>query len=80
MDALKDLLPKNRPSKPPQLAALQAYVAKNYNQRVSTSVSRLGYTLTVPNAPLATTLQMEMPKLIVACNLDKKLFIRIGQF
>lgn len=78
MDSVADLLQGKQPNEPPQLKALRAYVKENHGVDVVASVSSTGYTIAVPNAPLASILRMEMPQINVACNLDKKLFIRIS--
>jgi hypothetical protein len=80
MDNLGDLLQAKKPQEPPQLQALKQYVMTHHNQESKAAQSTLGYSLTVPNASLASTLHMEVPKIIQECNLDKKLFIRIGHF
>ena len=80
MDSMQDLLNSKKPQEPPQISAMKDYVFENHNQVVKCSVSQFGYTMTVPNASLASTLHMETPKIIACCNLDKKLFIRIGHF
>ena len=80
MDNISDLLKAKKPDEPPQLQALKAYVLENHNEVIKCSVSQSGYSISVPNASLASTLHMETPKIIEACNLNKKLFIRIGHF
>jgi hypothetical protein len=80
MDSMKDLLSAKRPSEPAQLQAMKDYVLSKHNEVVRCSVSQFGYTLIAPNASLASTLHMETPTIILECNLDKKLFIRIGHF
>jgi len=80
MDSIADLMKAKKPNEPPQLQAMKDYVNSKHNEVVKCSVSQFGYTLIVPNASLATTLHMETPKIIQECNLDKKLFIRIGHF
>ncbi len=78
MDTIKDLLKDKTPQEPPQLSALKEYAKTKHRVDIKASVSYYGYTIVVPSAPLASTLQMELPKIIEQCNLDKKLFIRIG--
>ena len=78
MDALQDLLASKKPNEPPQLAALRNYVRSHHDQPAATGITHLGYTLTVSTAPLASVLQMEMQQIRTECDLDKKLFIRIG--
>ncbi len=80
MDSLSELLKSNRPAEPPQIKALKEYVKKFHDEPAQARVGQLGYSLTVPNSSLASNLQMEMPKIVEYCNLDKKLFIRIGHF
>lgn len=77
MESLANLLHINSPQEPPQLNALRAYVKDNHDMDVTVSISATGYYLSVPSAPLASVLQMEIPQIKAACNLDKKLFIRI---
>lgn len=78
MDSLSDLLKSKSPQEPPQIIALKKYVANNHGIDIDASVSQNGYTISVPNAPLASILRMELPKIQSECNLDKKLFIRIS--
>ncbi len=80
MDSLEDLLKSKKPQEPPQITALKKYVEVHHGEKSQVAVTHLGYSLTVPNASLASTLHMEVPKIILECNLDKKLFIRIGHF
>jgi len=77
---MEDLLKAKKPTEPPQLQAMKDYVFSKHNEIVKCSVSQFGYILIVPNASLASTLHMESPQIIAVCNLDKKLFIRIGHF
>jgi len=80
MDSIADLMQAKKPNEPPQLQALKDYASKHHNIVIKCSVSQFGYQLIVPNASLATTRHMETPKIIEECQLDKKLFIRIGHF
>jgi folate-binding Fe-S cluster repair protein YgfZ len=77
---MSDLLKTKKPQEPPQIHALKAYVLEHHNQVIQCSMSNSGYSISVPNASLASTLHMETPKIIKECNLDKKLFIRIAHF
>jgi hypothetical protein len=78
MDSIGNVLQGLQPKEPPQLQALRSYVRERHGVAVAVSISTFGYTLTVPNAPLASTLRMELPQIKAVCQLDKKLFIRIG--
>lgn len=80
MDSIADLLPNSAPNEPPQVEMLKNYIQQKFNSKSKVSVSSTGYSVTVPNAPLATALRMDMPNVIKSCSLDKKLFIRIGHF
>lgn len=80
MDSIADLMKAKKPDEPPQLQAMKDYVQKYHNAVIKCSVSQFGFTLTAPNASLASTLHMETPRIIEECQLDKKLFIRIGHF
>jgi hypothetical protein len=77
VEEIKDLLSSRSPE-PPQLKALRDYVKNNHDTVAKASVSQLGYSISVSSAPLASDLRMEIPKIVKECNLDKKLFIRIG--
>lgn len=80
MDNISDLLKAKKPEEPPQIKALKSYVLLHHKEIIQCSVSQSGYSISVPNASLASTLHMETPKIIKECNLDRKLFIRIGHF
>jgi hypothetical protein len=80
MENISDLLQAKKPQEPPQLLALKAYVLEHHSEVIQCSMSQTAYTISVPNASLASTLHMETPKIIEHCNLDKKLFIRISHF
>jgi hypothetical protein len=78
MDSLADLIINRQPQEPPELKALRDYVKVNHDSVAKVAVTKMGYSLTVDNAALASNLRMEVPKIRVACGLNKKLFIRIG--
>ena len=77
MDSISDVLKQSKPNVPPQIEALKQYVLHNHGVSVTASATTRGYVVSVPTAPLATILHMEMPQITSQCNLDKKLFIRI---
>lgn len=80
MESIASTIQKRPRDEPPQLEALRSYVMVHHETHVQTAVSAMGYSITVPNAQLATILRMELPQIQAACLLDKKLFIRIGYF
>lgn len=79
MDSIGDML-KNRqtPSEPEDSRLLKAYVLKHYDTPVQVVLSDFHLTLVVPNAALAGTLRMELPRMITECKITKKLHIRIS--
>lgn len=78
MDSLSDILKQSRPQEPPQIQALKQYVFDKHGITITASATQRGYIISVPSAPLATILRMELPQIEAKCNLDKKLFIRIS--
>ena len=78
MDSLKDLLKSSKPEEPKQVRLLKEYVSKFHGEKAQVRVTSSGYNLTISSAPLASILHMETPKIVEYCELDKKLFIRIG--
>ncbi len=79
MDSIGDML-KNRqlPSEPEGSQLLKAYVLKHYDTPVQVVLSDYHLTLVVPNAALAGTLRMELPRMMAECKITKKLHIRIS--
>ncbi|HEY5550088.1 MAG TPA: hypothetical protein VIK37_02735 [Candidatus Saccharimonadales bacterium] len=77
MESLQDILAAKQLTPPDEIGSIKDYVKRNYSSSCSVKMSRGTFILSVPNAALAATLQLERQKLIEACNLkDKKLFIR----
>ena len=79
MESLEDMLAKrSAPQEPEESRLLREYVQTKYN--VSTQVMSGPHTITlvVPNASLASTLRLEMPTMMQACRITKKLHIRIS--
>ena len=79
MESLADML-KNRniPVEPEESRLLKAYVKEHYHVVPKVVLSEFHLTLVVPNAALAGTLRLELPRMITACKITKKLHIRIS--
>lgn len=80
MNSIEELIKSRTPQEPHQLQAIKKYVMTHHGEEIKCTITQRGYSITVANASLASTLQMETPKIIETCQLDKKLFIRIGHF
>ena len=79
MDSLGDVLNhKKLPNEPEEVRLLKAYVLKRYQVVPSVLSAEHHITLVVPHAALASMLQLEITALATACNITKKLYIRIG--
>ena len=79
MDSLGDML-KNRavPQEPEDSRLLKAYVKEHYQVVPHVVLSEFHLTLVVPNAALAGTLRLELPRILKECHITKKLHIRIA--
>lgn len=64
---------------PDELKALSDYVKRNYKSPSRVRAEKDVVILSVPSSALAGALQMEKQNIIKACNLKKRLVIRIGR-
>lgn len=79
MDSIADMLKsRNVPQEPEESRLLKAYVHKYYQIMPHVVLTEFHLTLVVPNAALAGTLRLELPRMISECNITKKLHIRIA--
>lgn len=79
MDSIADLLKgRSTPHEPEDSRLLKAYVLEHYKTPVQVVLSDHHLTLVVPSAALAGTLRMELPRMIAACKVTRKLHIRIS--
>ena len=79
MESIGDMLKhRQMPSEPDDSRLLKAYVLKYYDTPVQVVLSDFHLTLVVPNAALAGTLRMELPRMMIECRITKKLHIRIS--
>ena len=77
VESLRDILRSKKFVRPDEISSIKDYVRRNYKSNCSVKLSRGTVIVSVPNAALAATLQLERQKIIEACNLkDKKLVIR----
>ena len=79
MDSIGDMLQRRQiPQEPEESRLLKSYVLKHYDTPVQVVISDYHLTLVVPNAALAGTLRMELPRMLTECKITKKLHIRIS--
>ena len=79
MDSLSDMLAmRSSPQEPEESRLLKDYVNNKYKVIPQIVISPHHLTLVVPNAALAGTLRMELPSILAACRVTKKLHIRIS--
>ncbi len=78
MDSLQSILADKNFTPPDELAAVKDYVKRIYDSPCSVWVKGDSLILSVRNSALSGTIFLERGKLIRACNLNKKLVIRVG--
>lgn len=67
-------------SPPNEIEVIKDYIKRVYKNRCYVKLQRGALIVSVPNAALAATIQLERQRLIASCNLkDKKLVIRNGK-
>ncbi|HET7827702.1 MAG TPA: hypothetical protein VFK97_02440 [Candidatus Saccharimonadales bacterium] len=79
MDSLQDILGKKNFRPPDEIASVKDYIQRRYKSPSRVRVERGMVIVRVPSSGLAATLQLEQNRLIEACNLKKKLIIRVGR-
>ena len=79
MDSIQEILGQKSFKAPDELKALSDYVKRNYKSTSRVRAEKDVVILSVPSSALAGTLQMEKQNIIKACNLKKRLVIRIGR-
>jgi hypothetical protein len=78
MDSLNDILGRKDFTEPPEMAAIQAYVQREFQVSAGVLVRERDIIITVPNAALANTLRLRGRALRQACQTDKRLVFRIN--
>lgn len=78
MDSLNDILRRYETPQQPELIALKRYVDEYYHTPISAAINGNTIVVTVPSAALANTLRLQVNKIKVACQLEKRLIFRIG--
>lgn len=78
MDSLLDILSNKDFSMPDEVTAIKTYVASEYNQDVSVSVSQNEIIISSRSAGLISSLRLNGPALAKAANTTKKLRFRVG--
>jgi len=78
MDSLQDLLSAYIPRQPDEVAAIKAYILKQFNSPAMVGIQRETIVITVASASLANALRLRLPALQAAANTAKRLVLRIG--
>ncbi len=78
MQSLQDILGSKKFEAPSEMKTISDYILKRYKTKSVITLQRSAVIVGVPNSALAATLRLEQQSLIDACNLTKKLVIRIG--
>ena len=77
MDSLQEILGRKKFTAPDEIGLIKNYVRRKYKSNCSVKSQRGALIVSVPNAALAATIQLERQKMIKTCNLDgKKLVIQ----
>lgn len=79
MDSLQDILGQKSFTPPDEVLAVKAYIRRKYQSESRIKLDHDAMIVYVPNAGLASTLQLERNKIIVECKLKNKLVIRLGR-
>lgn len=77
-DSLFDILLQKDFSEPPEVRAIKQYITEHFHAESEVSAREREIIITVPSAPLASTLRMHARKLQAAANTGKRLVFRIG--
>lgn len=80
LESLQEILARKNFSPSDEAKLIKDYVQRRYQSKCSVMINKSGITVIVASSSLAGSLQMEKPKLIKACGLKGKLFIRTGRF
>jgi hypothetical protein len=79
MDSLADILAKRRPSEPPEIQAIKAYVQEHFREAVGVMVRERDVVITVRSSALAGALRMravDLGKLLEQP--ERRLIFRVG--
>jgi hypothetical protein len=79
MDSLQDILGKKDFTPPDEIASVKEFIMRRYKSPSRVRVERNVLIVRVSSSGLAATLQLEQRILIDACNLTKRLIIRVGR-
>lgn len=78
MQSLQDILGAKKFEAPTEMKVISDYILKRYKTKCVIQLQKSSVIVSVPNSSLAAMLRLEQQSLIEACNLSKKLIIRIG--
>ncbi len=76
-DSLFDILSRKDFSEPPEIAAIQGYIAEHFHAEAEITMHEFDIVITVPSAALAGVLRFHARKLQAAAKTTKRLVIRI---
>lgn len=78
MDSLQDLLRGAKPREPEEVQIIKRFVQSQFASTCSVAIRERDIVITVDNAALAGSLQMQLHTLKNQCQTDKRLVIRIS--
>lgn len=79
MDSLQDILGKKDFTPPDEIASVKEFIMRRYKSPSRVRVEHDALIVRVPSSALAATLQLEQRVIIDACQLSKRLIIRVGR-
>jgi len=77
MESLQDLLGGRKPTEPPEIKLIKAYVESEFSTAVEVMVRDKDIVISVPSAALANTLRLRTPEIQKLCQTTKRLTFRI---
>ncbi|CAN5640592.1 hypothetical protein BH23PAT2_BH23PAT2_03690 [soil metagenome] len=78
MDSIQSLLKSKKPREPKEIQIIKAFVSAQFASPCGVAIREPNIIITVDNAALAGSLQMQLHALKKACQTDKRLVIRIS--
>ena len=78
MDSLQNILANKKFTPPDEMSLIKDYVKRKYSSPCSVKLQNGAVVVSVKNSALAGTLFLERQELISACNLQKRLVIKLA--
>jgi hypothetical protein len=79
MDSLQDILGKKDFTPPDEITSVKEFISRRYNSPSRVRIERDVLIVRVPSSALAATLQLEQNRMIEACQISRRLIIRVGR-